>query len=187
MHTYLGCSDDVSVRLKFVRLKFVTALTIDDFERATFEHGGKQRIVFVRGSGPAVIVMAEMPGITPNVLRFAGYVADIGCTAVLPHLFGEPGRDIGSNTLVAGMRVNQAFFPACVSREFTVWATNRTSPVVEWLRALAAHEHTQCGGPGVGAVGMCFTGGYALAMATDPLVLAPVLSQPSMPVMFTKR
>ena len=85
------------------------------------------------------------------------------------------------------MYVNQAFIPACVSREFTVWATNRTSPVVDWLRALAVHEHGRCGGPGVGAVGMCFTGGYALAMASDPRILAPVLSQPSMPLNFTRR
>jgi dienelactone hydrolase len=76
--------------------------------------------------------------------------------------------------------------PACVSREFTTWATNRTSPVVEWLRALAGREHERCGGPGVGAVGMCFTGGYALAMATHPSLLAPVLSQPSMPMAITR-
>src|SRR5690606_3923659 len=48
-------------------------------------------------------------------------------------------------------------------------------------RALAADEHERCGGPGVGAVGMCFTGGFALAMATDRRLLAPVLSQPSLP------
>jgi dienelactone hydrolase len=77
--------------------------------------------------------------------------------------------------------------PLCVSREFTMWATNRTSPVVEWLRALAASEHERCGGPGVGAIGMCFTGGYALAMATYPSLLAPVLSQPSMPVALTAK
>ena len=163
------------------------ALRIDDFERTSFEYGSKERLVFRHGSGPAVLVMAEMPGITPNVLRFAGRVADIGCTAVLPHLFGVPGRDVGGNTLLAGLYVNQAFFPACVSKEFTLWATNRTSPVVEWLRALAAHEHERCGGPGVGAVGMCFTGGYALAMATHSAVVAPVLSQPSMPLNLTKR
>ncbi len=157
-------------------------LTINDFEQTTFEHQGKSRKVYRRGSGPAVIVMAEMPGITPNVLRFAGWVADIGCTAVLPHLFGIPGREPGNNTFSAGAYVNYSFVPACVSREFIVWATNRTSPVVQWLRALAVAEHERCGGPGVGAVGMCFTGGYALAMSTDSRLLAPVLSQPSLPV-----
>lgn len=165
----------------------MSALTIDDFETTTFEHEGKARTVFRRGRGPAVVVMAELPGITPKVLRFAGWVADIGCTAVVPHLFGVPGRQPGSNTLSAGAYVNSSFLPACVSREFTVWAANRTSPVVGWLRALAAAEYERCGGPGVGAVGMCFTGGYALAMATDDRLIAPVLSQPSMPLPVTRR
>jgi dienelactone hydrolase len=160
----------------------VPDLSIDDFETTSFEFGGKTRAVFRRGMGPAVIVMAELPGITPKVLGFAGLVADIGCTAVVPHLFGVPGRDPGRNSLSAGAYVNYSFVPACISREFTVWATNRTSKVVSWLRALAVFEHQRCGGPGVGAVGMCFTGGYALAMATDPVLLAPVLSQPSMPL-----
>src|SRR5690606_35882194 len=79
-----------------------------------------------------------------------------------------------------------SMLPACVSKEFTVWATGRTSPVIDWLRALAAAEHERCGGPGVGAIGMCFTGGFALAMATDDRLLAPVLSQPSMPIALTR-
>jgi dienelactone hydrolase len=77
--------------------------------------------------------------------------------------------------------------PACISREFTVFATGKTSPVVAWLRALAAEEHERCGGPGVGAVGMCFTGGFALAMAVDDRMLVPVLSQPSMPMGITSK
>lgn len=164
------------------------ALTLDDFERTTFTHGGKERTVFRRGSGPAVVVIAEMPGITPKVLEFAGRVSDLGCTAVVPHLFGVPGKAASlDKPLQALPTVFSAMVPACVSREFTVLATGRTSPVVDWLRALAAHEHERCGGPGVGAVGMCFTGGYALAMATDERLLAPVLSQPSMPIGLTKK
>jgi len=157
-------------------------LTIDDFGATTFTHGGKQRTVFRRGEGPAVIVMAEMPGISPKVLRFAGWVADLGCTAVVPHLFGVPGKDPTTGNPVAVLANGlSSMVPACVSREFTTWATGRTSPVIDWLRALARYEHRQCGGPGVGAVGMCFTGGFALAMATEPAILAPVLSQPSLP------
>jgi dienelactone hydrolase len=159
-----------------------------DFERATFTHGGKERTVFRLGTGPAVIVIAEIPGITPKVAGFARRVAAIGCTAVMPHLFGEPGRDpLAGGALGAAVHGTRTMLPLCVSREFTTWATNRTSPVVEWLRALAASEHERCGGPGVGAIGMCFTGGYALAMATHPSLLAPVLSQPSMPMAVTKR
>ena len=159
-----------------------------DFESTPFTHEGKQRQVFRRGTGPAVIVIAELPGITPTVAAFARRVADLGCTAVLPHLFGEPGRDPYAGGKLRGVAYGlSSFVPACISREFTIWATSRTSPVVEWLRALAAAEHQRCGGPGVGAVGMCFTGGFALAMAASPTILAPVLSQPSLPLAFTAR
>jgi dienelactone hydrolase len=69
----------------------------------------------------------------------------------------------------------------CIHREFNVWFTGKSSPIVEWLRALARRAHAECGGRGVGAIGMCFTGGFALAMMTESSVVAPVLSQPSLP------
>ncbi|MEV7414741.1 dienelactone hydrolase family protein [Streptomyces sp. NPDC089919] len=158
------------------------------FEQGTFTYEGTERRVLRRGSGPAVIVIAEIPGITPKVLEFADRVAAIGCTAVLPVLFGRPGRDPHPDArgkLGAAGYVNSSILKVCVSREFTVLATGRSSKVVSWLRALAAEEHERCGGPGVGAVGMCLTGGFALAMATDPRLLAPVLSQPSLPLPVT--
>ena len=155
---------------------------LHDFDAGTFEHRGERKIVLRKGTGPAVIVMAEMPGISPKVANFARKVADIGCTAVMPHLFGRPGKDpLAGGRLSAATYMLGTIARACVSREFTVLATGKSSPVVDWLRALAAHEHERCGGPGVGAIGMCFTGGYALAMAADDRLLAPVLSQPSMP------
>ena len=156
-----------------------------DFDRSEFTHEGKTRTIFRIGDGPAVIVIAEMPGITPKVLAFARHVVAIGCTAVLPHLFGTPGRDVNPEALGlprAAANFASSFVPTCVSREFVVLATGKTSPVVRWLRALAAEEHARCGGPGVGAIGMCFTGGYALAMATDERLLAPVLAEPSLPL-----
>src|SRR5664280_1756150 len=148
---------------------------LQGFEHTAFTAEGKTRAVHRVGSGPAVIVISEMPGITPSVARFARFVAEAGFTAVLPHVFGDDGRDV-SNAYVAGTIAR-----ACISREFTVLALGRTSPITTWLRALAAHEHDRCGGPGVGAVGMCFTGGFALAMMVDEVVVAPVLSQPSLP------
>ncbi len=154
---------------------------LDDFERTTFTHDGKIRDILRLGSGPAVIVMSEIPGITPKVADFARMVAGIGCTAVMPHLFGEPGRE---PSVGYGIR---SIVPSCISRDFTTWATGKTSPVIDWLRALARDEHERCGGPGVGAIGMCFTGGFALAMATDERLLAPVLSQPSMPIALGKK
>lgn len=163
--------------------------SMSDFTRGSFAHGGASHRVLRSGTGPAVIVMAEVPGITPKVLAFARRVRDLGLTVVLPDLFGTAGRDPDpaahgwSGTIAYGVR---AMAPLCVRREFTKLATGRTSPIVTWLRALAAREHAECGGPGVGAVGMCFTGGFALAMAADDRLLAAVLSQPSLPLPVTR-
>jgi dienelactone hydrolase len=153
---------------------------LDGFERATFTAEGKTRTVYRLGSGPAVIVMSEMPGITPHVAGFARRVADAGFTAVMPHLFGDDGRGPTVGYTLSSLT------RACIAREFTVLAQGRTSPIISWLRALARDEHTRCGGPGVGAVGMCFTGGFALAMMVDDVVVAPVLSQPSLPFPVSK-
>lgn len=85
------------------------------FATTTFTYDGKTRDVFRSGTGPAVIVNAEMPGITPKVIEFAKRVETIGCTVYLPHLFGVPGRD----PLAGGMAravpyVLSSMVPACV-------------------------------------------------------------------------
>jgi dienelactone hydrolase len=127
-----------------------------------------------------VIVVHELPGITPNVLRFANDVVDAGFTVLLPSLVGTPGRAPGSGyTLSSVVKV-------CISEEFSNWALQRTSPIIAYLKALARQLHKEVGGPGVGAVGMCFSGGFALAMMVDDSVAAPVLSQPSMPFALTR-
>jgi dienelactone hydrolase len=154
-----------------------------DFTKTSFTYDGKTRDVFRSGNGPAVIVIAEIPGITPKVIEFARRAEALGCTIVLPHLFGDPGRDPykgGAKSAVP--YVLSSIVPACISRDFAAFATGKTSPVIDWLRALARSYHEECGGPGVGVVGMCFTGGFALAMMADAPVLAPVLSQPSLPL-----
>jgi dienelactone hydrolase len=154
---------------------------LSEYEQDTFTYAGKERDVYRRGSGPAVLVIAEIPGITPKVLEFADRVVDLGCTAVLPHLFGVPGAEPSAGAIA------KSIIPACVSKEFSAWATGKTSPIVEWCKALARQEHERCGGPGVGVVGMCFTGNFALAMLADAPVVAPVLSQPSLPLGVTKK
>lgn len=152
------------------------------FAVESFSHDGVTHRVFRKGGGPAVIVITEMPGISRQVLGFADRVVALGCTAVLPDLFGTAGRDPLAGGLTGRADGLRTLVGACLSREFTVLATGRSSPITGWLRALAGREHQRCGGPGVGVVGMCFTGGFALAMAVDPVVVAPVLSQPSLPM-----
>ncbi|MFZ5670649.1 MAG: dienelactone hydrolase family protein [Pseudomonadota bacterium] len=150
---------------------------LKSYDRFDFTDGPWTRPVFRRGTGPAVIIMHEIPGLHPLVVRYADRVAEAGMTVFLPSLFGTPGRPVST-----GYALGQMFMNVCVRREFVTWANGRSSPIVDWLRALARQAHAECGGPGVGALGMCFTGGFALAMMTEPSVIAPVLSQPSLPI-----
>jgi dienelactone hydrolase len=153
---------------------------ISGFFVEEFTYDGATRQVFRRGLGPAVVVMHEVPGITPQVVAFAARVADAGFSVYMPLLLGTPMRPL------SGGYIASSVFRACISREFRVLAANQSSPIVDWLRALARHAHACRGGPGVGAIGMCLTGNFALAMMLDSPTLAPVLSQPSLPLTLSK-
>ena len=142
----------------------------DSFTAATFT-----RTTYRKGTGPVVIVVHEIPGITPAVERFANDVVNAGFTVVMPNLVGTPGKP------VSGKYIASSMLKVCISKEFTHLALKQTSPIIAWLRALARTLHTEVGGKGVGAVGMCFSGGFALGMMVDDIMIAPVLSQPSMP------
>jgi dienelactone hydrolase len=145
---------------------------------ATYE--GQTRTVYRGGDGPAVLVIHEVPGLHPEVVAFGRRVIAAGMTVYFPSLLGEPGRAMTVRYSLRSMA------RACVSREFATWATRKTSPIVTWLRALAKDAHATCGGPGVGAVGMCLTGNFALAMMVDDFMIAPVMSQPSLPFPLTR-
>lgn len=149
---------------------------LDDFDRRAITLNGTTKNVYVAGQGPGVIVMTEMPGISPDVARFSRWVRDAGFTVHMPSLFGRDGA------VPDAEEGGAVFRKACVSAEFRAFAANGSSPVTQWLRALARLAHEACGGPGVGAIGMCFTGNFALTMMLEPAMLAPVLSQPSLPL-----
>lgn len=149
---------------------------LDDFVRRTVSVEDVEKTVYVSGSGPAVVLMPEMPGISPDVARFARWVRAAGFSVYLPSLFGIDGA-----YPLAGAR-ETVVRRACVSAEFRAFAGGGTSPVVTWLRGLARLAHAECGGPGVGAVGLCFTGNFALTMALEPAVIAPVVNHPSLPL-----
>ncbi|MCX6535462.1 MAG: dienelactone hydrolase family protein [Actinobacteria bacterium] len=145
------------------------------WSRSKFSHVGVTHETFRKGNGPAVIIVHEIPGITPAVEKFANEVVDAGFTVVMPLLVGTTG------VAPSGKYMASSMLKVCISREFTTMAVGQTSPVVSWLRALAKQLHDELGGKGVGAIGMCFSGGFALGMMVDDIVVAPVLSQPSLP------
>jgi len=151
------------------------SMELDGWQRSEFTAQDLTRTVYRRGAGPLVVVVHEVPGITPAVLRFADEVVEAGFTVVMPSLVGTPGAAPTPRNLATTLA------RVCVAREFTTWALGTTSPIVAWLRALARAVHLEVGGVGVGAVGMCFSGGFALGMMVDDLMVAPVLSQPSLP------
>ncbi|WKX68611.1 dienelactone hydrolase family protein [Streptomyces sp. XD-27] len=149
---------------------------LTDFSRRLVEVDGVVKTVYVAGSGPAVVLMPEMPGISPDVLRLARWIRDAGFTVHVPSLFGTDGA------YPTAERGREVVRRACVSAEFRAFAGGGTSPVTAWLRGLARQAHAACGGPGVGTIGLCFTGNFALTMAIEPSVVAPVVNHPSLPL-----
>ena len=123
-----------------------------------------------------MVLIPEIPGIHPGVLGLGNHLVDNGFTVAVPSLFGEPGKPT-----TAGY-ANATIARACVAKEFAAFATNKPRPVSLFLRALARDLNASTPGKGVGVIGQCFTGGFALAAAVDDSVLAPVLSQPSVPL-----
>jgi dienelactone hydrolase len=151
------------------------AMDLDGFERFEFERDGKTKPVYRRGRGPGVILMHELPGMVPECIDLARAIAAAGYTVFMPLFFGRPGQRpkmIASTATV------------CLSREFTALSRGRTSPITGWLRALARLARQEAGGPSVGAIGMCLTGGLALALLLEEDVAAPVLCQPVLPIVF---
>ncbi len=157
-------------------MEFSVPIELFDFQSREVTIGGITKLVYFSGVGPAVIVMPEMPGISPDHIRFARWVREAGFTVFLPSLFGKDGA-------IPQVREGIVIFKrACVSFEFRTLASNGSIPIVDWLRGLAKQAHVEVGGKGVGAIGMCFTGNFALTMMLEPSMLAAVLCQPSLPL-----
>lgn len=135
-------------------------------ERVTHE-------VYARGEGPPIVIMQELPGIGPQTLRLADRLADAGHRVVIPHLLGPLGRVSFAGNMA---RV------VCMRRHFRLFARNESSPAVDWFRALCRDVRDRQGVPGVGVIGMCLTGNFAITLIGDDSVLAAVASQPAMPI-----
>jgi dienelactone hydrolase len=150
-----------------------TAVFEDCFD---FEHDGMHHPVYHAGEGPAVLLMIEMPGMNPELWRLGHWLVAAGFSVFVPDLFAPAGsRSPTPYRLVRGM------LRACISREIHVFARNHSSPVTQWLRALARHAHGEVGGQGIGVIGMCMSGNFALTLVVEPSVIAAVASQPGLP------
>ncbi|HEV7420853.1 MAG TPA: dienelactone hydrolase family protein [Mycobacterium sp.] len=146
-----------------------------------FTAAGYTHDVYRKGQGPGVVLIPEMPGLHPGVLALGNHLVDNGFTVAAPSLFGTPGAP----ALRPGMV--PILLKGCIAKEFAAFATNADRPVAHYLRALARDLNEKTPGKGVGVIGQCFTGGFALAAAVDDSVLAPVLSQPSLPLPLTAK
>lgn len=152
---------------------------LDSFDHLELTFENETRSVFRKGKGPAVLVMHEVPGIHPGVIRLANAFCDAGLSVWLPSLLGKPGKEVNAAYIATSL------LRACVMREFSVLAISKISPITSWLRCLAQYAHEESGGLGVGAIGMCLTGGFALALMVEEAVLAPVVCNPSLPFALT--
>lgn len=154
----------------------LTGWTVAPFSAANQTHD-----VYRRGEGPGVVLIPEMPGLHPGVLALGNHLVDNGFTVAAPSLFGVPGAPALRPGAIP------VLLKGCVTKEFAAFATNGDRPVAHYLRALARDLNASTPGKGVGVIGQCFTGGFALAAAVDDSVLAPVLSQPSLPLPLTPK
>ena len=135
---------------------------------------GTTRTVYTKGTGPHVVILPEVPGLHPATFSLGNQITASGFTVHLLSLFGKDGAPFRYRDTV------RILLRACISKEFSVFAQNRSSPICDWIRAYChnIHSHTQ---KGIGLIGMCLTGNFALTMLAEPWMLAPVLSQPSLP------
>jgi hypothetical protein len=138
-------------------------------------------------SGPTVLLLHEMPSFGYRTVKLADHIRDKGFRIVMPILVGgirdEATGRVGSKVALAG---DAAAFVVntvriCVSWEFVALLQRRTSPITTWLLALARAEAAKHDQTQVGVIGMCFSGGFALATAIDPVVGVAVASQPAVP------
>lgn len=151
---------------------------LEGYEKSVFSTDavdGKplQHDVYVKGNGPVLLLLQELPGITNEMLALADKLVDAGYRVVIPHLFGP----LKKFAIVGNL--TRLF---CMRREFSLLARNRSSPVVNWLKALCRQLKADHDVPGIGVIGMCLTGNFAISLMADDSVLAAVGSQPSMPL-----
>jgi dienelactone hydrolase len=138
--------------------------------------GATRAVYRIGDAGPGVILIHEIPGMTPNVLRLAKLLSLQGFRVALPSLFGKDGG------MPSDLLDGEMLLKMCVNAEFAVFAANGSSPVIDWLRELCKDFSRDTNGS-IGVIGLCITGGFALSLTVDVngVVKAPIMSEPSLP------
>ena len=124
---------------------------VPGFEKTTFTYGGRTHDVYRAGSGPAVIVIHEMPGLHPGVTEFGQRLVDVGYTVYLPSLFGRAGgavRAAARSPARSAASACRASSPCSApvrrrsSRGCARWPTRRTPSVAAPASARSACAST---------------------------------------------
>jgi dienelactone hydrolase len=121
-------------------------------------------------SHPPVVLLHELPGLTPADLALGYCLAGRELHVYVPVLFGEPGQDNG----ILG------YFQSCATREFECSKLSTSSSVLDRIEQVVEHAH-KVAGRGVGVIGMCLTGIFPLALLRNRHVRAAVVCQPTLP------
>jgi dienelactone hydrolase len=148
---------------------------MDGYIEERFTAGDITRPVFRKGQGYGVVLIHELPGLTAETCDLAEYIISRGFHVAMPLLFGKPLQ-----SATVGLAQSSLL---CLRKEFHCFSSGKSSPITSWLKALCRKLHADCGGRGVGAIGMCFTGGFVLSIMVDPSVAAPVAAQPTLPLL----
>ncbi len=154
-----------------------------DFSREPFivDHAAAGRIehdVYTIGAAtdPGILLLHELPGLSWQCVRVARLLAAAHFRVYVPHLFGTVDGE-GTSVLAGVANILRL----CVSREIHLFAANDNCPITVWLRTLGLRIRSDCNGTGVGVIGMCLTGNFALSLLLEELNAAPVICQPAIP------
>lgn len=173
------------------KLALIAAMTPPNpSDRLTF--GSDRNPVFVAvpegkdpRNTPPVLLLHEMPGLSPEVLELARSISDQGYTVYVPLLMGKPDENTDSDALFFRRANSIRFSDPLWESRFQPAAgghpATRQAGVVELAKLataiLARHSHHR-----MGVIGNSFSGHLAMALAARmEEVAAPVTSQPAYP------
>jgi len=137
----------------------------------SFEFNGRRVfVVSTERGGPPILLLHELPGMTPQCFYLARLLAARGYTIYMPLIVGTPGKT----------SANFNALKVLISGDFYA-QKDETSPIITSLRALRDEIHTRHPTQKMGVIGMCMSGNLPPAFLDCPYVKAVVLSQPALP------